>query len=376
MRNRNENDNNKNPRFIIAGFLAVIAAYSGLSAVGYAIVSRIFGGAGGLATAALSGLVGTLLFLSILWIFAAVRMRMFKNDPRFDIHNQLLDTLDEISRGNFDVLLTPDIRAPHWDIADAVNKMARDLGDMETMRQDFISNVSHEIRSPLTSIGGFAALLKNDALSADERRHYAEIIEAETKRLSCLSDNLLKLSALDGEKKPLSMRVFRLDRQLQQVALTLEPLWAAKSLNLEADLQKCDCVGDEDLLSQVWVNLLDNAIKFTPDGGNVRIKLTAGDAPVVEVADSGEGISQEDRLRVFERFYKADKSRDRALGGNGLGLSLVKKIVELHGGSVTVKGEVGKGAALTVVLPVCAGSGGTPAATTAKPAPFPRNEPL
>jgi signal transduction histidine kinase len=291
-------------------------------------------------------------FMLLLWALSRIRERLWVHSHQDSPHTQILDAISEVARGNFNVFIGADERSPHNEMAEAFNKMARDLGDIETMRQDFISNVSHEIQSPLTSIGGFAALLKNDALSDDERRHYAEIIETESRRLSSLSDNLLKLSALDSEKKPLTIRAFRLDKQLETITLTLEPQWSAKSLNIEVDLDKCEYIGDEDLLSQVWVNLLHNAVKFTPNGGDIHIALTMNsEAVTVTISDSGVGIADEDKPRVFERFYKADKSRDRALGGNGLGLSLVRKIAELHGGTVTVDSEPGNGTTFTVVLP-------------------------
>jgi signal transduction histidine kinase len=264
----------------------------------------------------------------------------------------MLNALTEIGRGNFDIFLPPQKNSPHGEFLDVINKMARDLGDLDTMRKDFISNVSHEIQSPLTSIGGFAALLKNENLSAEERRHYAEIIEKESRRLSSLSDNLLKLSELDSEKTPLKLKVFSLDKQLEKIALTLEPQWSKKNLNVEAALSKCEYCGDEDLLSQVWMNLLHNAIKFTPMGGDIRISLCAAeDVVIVSIFDTGLGIAPEDTLRIFERFYKADKSRDRAMGGTGLGLSLVKKIVDLHEGEITVDSEPGKSTTFRISLP-------------------------
>jgi Signal transduction histidine kinase len=258
-----------------------------------------------------------------------------------------LEALNKISRGDFNISIAIHEHDPFSEVAESVNKMARELSSMESQRQDFISNVSHEIQSPLTSIKGFAALLQNDDLPSGERRRYAAIIEAESSRLSSLSDNLLKLSALDGEKKPLNLREYRLDRQLSQIILSLEPQWSEKNIIFDVDLPKYTLSADEDLLSQVWVNLLHNAIKFTPDGGKITVGLS-GDA--VTIADSGIGIAQSDLMRIFERFYKADKARDRALGGNGLGLSLVKRIVELHGFHITVESEINKGTQFTIRL--------------------------
>ena len=270
-----------------------------------------------------------------------------------NIHDELTGTLAQIAQGNFDVLLDPGHVGVFNDLAEAINDMAKNLGTLETMRQDFISNVSHEIQSPLTSIGGFAALLQKDGLSDGQRRHYAGIIASESRRLSSLSENLLKLSSLENNKIPLDKKAFRLDKQLENVTLTLEPQWSEKNIELEADMQKANVCGDEGLLSQVWVNLIHNAIKFTPKNGQINISLSVdGDTAVVKISDTGAGIAPDDQMHIFERFYKVDKARDRSLGGNGLGLSLAKKIVEMHGGHITVESDIGKGAAFFVFLPV------------------------
>ena len=257
----------------------------------------------------------------------------------------MLDALSRISQGDFTVFLVTDDHM-HVEFVEAINTMARNLGNMESMRQDFISNVSHEIQSPLTSISGFATLLKKSDLPLEERLRYAEIIGAESKRLSSLSENLLKLSTLDHN--PIRKETLRLDQQLSSIILTLEPLWMSKQLIVEADLPRCALEGDEDLLSQVWMNLLVNAIKFTPAGGTIFVSLRDHK---VTITDTGIGISSEDIPHIFERFYKVDKSRDRSLGGNGLGLSLVKKIIELHNGTVEVHSELYVGTAFTIVLP-------------------------
>jgi len=326
------------------GFLLVITA---CVTAGYCILSLL----------ELSGLWRTLLSLwigIILFALFGFIMHFFgkglQENHNIRQHGDLLDAMQRIAGGDFSVFVPTDDLA-HTELAEAINNMAKNLGNLETMRQDFISNVSHEIQSPLTSIGGFASLLKKDGLSDNERRRYAAIIEAESKRLSSLSDNLLKLSSLDNN--PIIKSGFRLDKQLSSVILTLEPQWSEKNISLEADLQKFTVCGDEDLLSQIWVNLLHNAIKFTPENGRINIAMSAnGDLAVVKISDTGVGIAPEDQIHIFERFYKADKARDRSLGGNGLGLSLVKKIVELHGGSVTVESTLGKGTMFETILPL------------------------
>ncbi len=290
--------------------------------------------------------VGFLIFALLAWIIHLIAEQFYQGDNRRrGSWEDTLTALEQISRGEFSVFL-PENEDVHFnDLTKAVNDMARNLGDLDKMRSDFISNVSHEIQSPLTSISGFAALLKTD-LPEEERRRYAEIIETESKRLSGLSNNLMKLSSLDNQT--ITRHDFRLDKQLQNVVLALEPHWAAKNITLEADLEKTTVNGDEELLSQVWMNLLHNAVKFTPQDGIIYVSLKDR---AVKIADTGCGIPQEELPRIFERFYKVDKARDRSLGGNGLGLSIVKKILDLHEWPVRIESELGKGTTFTITLP-------------------------
>ena len=342
---------------IVIGFVAISIILSCFFFMGYNATSLIYKTTGRPAESlahVLSALTGMMFFSIAIILFNLVRKHGRGGLRRHFIQSTMMDAIDQISHGNFEVLINLDELGPqHHEVAEALNDMAQNLGTLETMRQDFISNVSHEIQSPLTSIGGFATLLKKSDLLDAERQRFAEIIEAESQRLSSLSDNLLKLSSLDNNKIPLTARKFRLDKQLEHIALTLEPQWSAKKITLEADLQKLTVSGDEDLLSQVWMNLLHNAIKFTPDSGQISVMLMLDDtSATVKISDTGVGIAPEDQMHIFERFYKADKARDRSLGGNGLGLSLVKKIVELHGGSVAVESEIGKCTAFEIFLPV------------------------
>jgi signal transduction histidine kinase len=298
-----------------------------------------------------SGLTGMLLAMTAA---RAIHMMVYGDHHVWGkrLWTETLDAFDRITRGDFDVFIQPG-RYGHFDVlVEKVNKMARELGSMEQLRQEFISNVSHEIQSPLTSISGFASLLRNGALAAERRDHYVDVIETESRRLSSLSDNLLKLSSLESGMDSLPFTEYRLDKQIENAALTLEPQWSKKNLQVEADLDKLSISGDQDLMSQVWINLLNNAVKFTPPCGRLMITLRLKDEEVCcAISDTGAGISPEDQPHIFERFYKSDKARDRSLGGNGLGLSIVKKIVDMHGGSVSSGSEAGKGAAFTVTLP-------------------------
>jgi signal transduction histidine kinase len=268
--------------------------------------------------------------------------------------NEIIKALERIAGGDFDVLLpVREDRGPYADLAASVNKMAKELGTMETLRQEFISNVSHEIQSPLTSIRGFAELIRSGGVSEDDKDHYLDIIGIESRRLSKLSENLLKLSALEDGGAALAPAKFRLDKQIENAVLMFDPQWGQKNISLSIELEAVALTGDEELLKQVWINLVHNALKFTQEGGAVGIELTqAGGFALCKVRDDGVGIPEESLPHIFERFYRADKARGRTGGGNGLGLSLAKKILELHGGSIAAESAVGKGTTFSVRLPL------------------------
>ncbi|MCM3719538.1 sensor histidine kinase [Fictibacillus phosphorivorans] len=272
----------------------------------------------------------------------------------------IIQAMKMIAEGNFNVDLSfytsrfreRDKHHPYYQIVENMKLMATKLGEMEEMRQEFISNVSHEIQSPLTSISGFAHALQNEELSPEERRHYLEIIEMESLRLSKLSENLLKLTSLESEHLSLERKNYRLDHQLRRIILANEPLWAEKDINMDISLDHVMITADEELMDQVWINIIHNSIKFTQQRGTISITAyTLEDGSVqVMIRDTGIGMEKDTIMHIFERFYKADQSRNRKSGGNGLGLSIVKKIIDLHKGEIRVQSEVGKGTAITVTL--------------------------
>lgn len=299
----------------------------------------------------------TLIFTFFLFGMSVVLIRyLFRPEAKaMQLVNALTDAMARMGKGDFNVNVevNPRYAGQYYEVVENFKKMAADLGQIEDMRQQFVANVSHEIQSPLTSIKGFAQALRSDRLTDDQRNHYLDIIEAESGRLSRLSDNLLKLTTLESKRPPYQPRFYRLDKQLRQVVLAAEPLWQAKGLELDIRLAECELEGDEELLRQVWVNLLHNAIKFTPDGGALGIVLTVtGNCALVNVEDSGPGVAPEHLPRLFERFYKADKSRNRAAGGSGLGLSIVQRIVQMHHGDVSIENKLVTGTRATVELPL------------------------
>lgn len=222
-----------------------------------------------------------------------------------------------------------------------------DARRFDQMRSEFVANVSHELRTPLTAINGFVETLLDGALEDKLLcRRFLTIIDKETNRLARLIDDLLSLSAIESKERLLTLKPICIVRSIRQVINILGPQASEKRLHLELisepDLPPVNA--DEDLVGQVLINLIDNAIKYTTCEGKIVIRVQKqGDRVVTTITDTGPGISEDDRMRLFERFYRVDKARSRELGGTGLGLAIVKHIVESHGGEVFVDSEVGRG---------------------------------
>ncbi|MDY3918648.1 MAG: HAMP domain-containing sensor histidine kinase [Candidatus Limivivens sp.] len=268
----------------------------------------------------------------------------------------LADATSQVAQGDFSVYIPPLHTPEKLDYLDVMimdfNKMVEELGSIETLKTDFFSNVSHEIKTPLAVIQSNAELLQKKDLPDEQQKECTEIILQATKRLSSLITNMLKLNKLEKQAiKPIPKK-YDLCAQLCECALQFEHMWEDKAIELEADLEEHVVIeGDEELLAMVWTNLLSNAIKFTPSGGTITISQTSDDKKVrVSVADTGCGMDEETKRRVFDKFYQGDTSH--ATEGNGLGLALVKRILQLSDGSISVESAVGKGTAFTVELPV------------------------
>lgn len=278
---------------------------------------------------------------SVLFLFAAAYIvRPIKS---------LSEATKRIAQGNFSVRIPEKRQDEIGQLIVSFNAMAKELQSIEMLRSDFVSAISHEFKTPLTSIRGYAQLLR-ESETDETKKEYAGIIVEETERLSHLASNILLLTRLEQDGTALTSECFRLDEQLRRVVLLLESAWQEKGLKLQIELPEVHYAGNEHLLHQVWMNLLDNAIKFSPHGGQVSISLQ-GQAGAVEceIKDAGEGIPQTLHGKVFEKFFKADQSRTGK--GNGLGLSIVKRIVAMHGGEVFLTSETGQGTTVTVLLP-------------------------
>lgn len=259
-----------------------------------------------------------------------------------------LEAMQRISEFDFSVRIKDSRLFADLEIAENFNEMACRLQSVELLREDFVSNFSHEFKTPIVSISGFATLLKNPDLSAEEREEYLNVIIDESARLVRLSESVLMLSRLDSQT--IENEEFLLDEQLRQSMLLFDHAASEKGVALSAELEKITVVNEKKLMSQIWINLLSNAVKFTPRGGKVEVSAQDVDGVVtVCIRDSGCGMDETTQKNMFNKFYQGDTSH--ATEGNGLGLSVVKKICDLLYIQISVESAVGVGTLFTLVFP-------------------------
>jgi len=260
------------------------------------------------------------------------------------------DALQEVSAGNFHVQVSETQRIEELaQMAANFNRMVQQLQNTETVHGDFIANLSHEFKTPLASIEGYAVLLKDDRLSHAEHTEYVDRIIRATHRLSSLSGNILKISRLESQEIITDKKPYRLDEQLRQAVLLLEADWSQKNLDLDIQLDDVVYYGNDELLMQVWLNLLSNAIKFTPEGGSITIQLIQTNRIKIVIRDTGIGMDTETAKHIFDKFYQGDTSRKSE--GNGLGLAIVNRIIKLCSGTIQTDTALGEGTTFTVCLP-------------------------
>lgn len=235
-------------------------------------------------------------------------------------------------------------------IIESINTMADEISGMETLKTDFVANVSHEIKTPLSVIGNYATMLQDPELEPEKRIQYAKALKSASKRLSELITNILKLNKLENQQIYPDTEVYNLSEQLCECVLGFEDVWEKKNIDMDISIEEDVYVNSSaELLFIVWNNLLSNAIKFTEEGGTVGVRLEKWDMGAkISVIDTGCGISKEDGKQIFDKFYQGDTSR--ATQGNGLGLALVKRIIDITGSDISVESELGKGSTFTVAL--------------------------
>ena len=270
--------------------------------------------------------------------------------------NWLIDQMNRLADGDFQARVhfkKPISMIPAFlQVEESFNKMAWELGDTEVLRQDFVNNFSHEFKTPIVSIAGFAKLLQRADLDEAQRREYIDAIVEESARLSSMATNVLKLTKVENQTILTGVTEYNLSEQLRSAVLLLENDWTAKHIELDMEFPEVSIQANEALMKEVFINLLHNAVKFSPEYGPLQVRIIQEqDAVRVTIANSGE-IPEADLKRIFQKFYQADRSHGSA--GNGVGLAIVKKIVELHQGTVEAESK-GGAVIFTVTLPREAG---------------------
>ena len=291
----------------------------------------------------------TIVFLSVLCTVADLVRRRIMIDR---LTQQILEATERIAAGDFSVRLIPRHGYSGYDQYDVImenlNTMAAELQKSEVLKTDFVSNVSHELKTPLTVIRSYAQLLREET-DPILREKYAETLIQAANRLSGLTSNILQLSKLENQKILPEKKKFRLDESLAECILNFEDVLEKKNIEVSCDMEETEVFSSQSYLELVWNNLLSNAVKFTDEGGMVAITLKKiGMNAVVTVSDTGCGISAEAGARLFDKFYQGDTSH--AHEGNGLGLALVKKVIDILGGEISVKSEKGKGSTFIVTI--------------------------
>ena len=279
--------------------------------------------------------------------------RTLKNMNRY--FGQLIDGINGVAGGDFSFKLDPKKGGPYRAVFENFNKMTGELGSVQTLRDDFVNQFSHEFKTPISSISGFARLLQEKELPPEKQSQYLEIIGEEATRLSDLSGTVMLLSELENQRMIPDRTYYSLDEQIKECVILLAPEWGLKHLDLDGeDLMPVVYLGNGDIMKQVWINLINNAVKYSPEGGKITLSLKKeGKEAVFSVEDQGPGISEEDREKIFQKYFQS-KSNGRVMSskGLGLGLSIVKRILTLCGGRIEVESRAGQGSKFTVFLPL------------------------
>ena len=291
-----------------------------------------------------------MLYLVVVSLFVGVLVTVLLSRLFFAPIKRMRQAMARVAEGDFDTkLYTRSNSREIRDIYAGFNLMTDELRSMEVLQTDFVSNVSHEFKTPLGAIEGYSTLLQDCDNLTPQQREYVDKIIFNTQRLSSLTGSILLLSKLENQQIPTGQSSFSLDEQIRQTIVTLEPVWAPKDIEFDVDMAAVQYFGNEPLMRHVWSNLLSNAAKFSPQGEEIHIGLSRKEGEILFwIRDFGPGIPQESMNHIFSRFYQADSSHKQE--GNGLGLALVDKILRLEGGSITAENCPDGGCKFTVTL--------------------------
>lgn len=304
------------------------------------------------------GTFGYIIAMLITSLIIGTFFGYFLSERYFRPLKQLSNASKKIADGDFSVsieeLKFKDDDTELNDLIKNFNIMAVQLSKIETLRSDFIANVSHEFKTPLATIQGYVTLLEDDKLSKEERNNYLNIIFDATKKLTNLTSNILKISKLENQEIEISKKEYNVSEQLREVIILLQASWEKKNIEFDLELEDCMIISDEELLQQVWMNIISNAIKFSNDEGKISLHLESYSSYIsISIKDEGCGMDEETISHIFDKFYQGDKSHSKE--GNGLGLSLAKRIVLLCKGEINVESKLNEGTTVTVNLPIYLG---------------------
>ena len=287
--------------------------------------------------------VGNIILVMVLTsIFMGATISIFASKIPLKPVNKWVNNMNRLASGDFKVRMKfgkPLGNHPTFlELTDSFNTLAEELQNTEMLRRDFINNFSHEFKTPIVSIAGFAKLLKKGNLSEEQKMQYLDAIEEESMRLSYMATNVLNLTKVENQTILSDVSTFNLSEQIRSSVLLLEEKWSRKNIDLQLDFDEYTIEANEELLKEVWINLLDNAVKFSPDNGKVSVFINdKGDIINVSISNTGVEIPREKLDKIWNKFYQADESHSSY--GNGIGLAIVKRITELHKGEVTVRSE-------------------------------------
>ena len=301
------------------------------------------------------GLFGMLILIVIFFVLSVVvGLLVFYRFNQLFLKplNDLGAAIKEVEKGNYDVEVKADARVRElYHLLMGFNRMTKEISSVELLKKDFISYFSHEFKTPITSIRGFSKQIKERDLDTEKQKEYIDIIYRESDRLIRMSSNVLTLTTLEHQATLTDTKIFSLDEQLRRTLLVLEKQWSEKDLELELKLAEIEIDSNEEIIKQIWLNVIGNAINYSNHGGKLKIECEKeGEFAKVRIRDYGAGMSALVRKRIFEKFYQGDASHGTS--GNGLGMSIVKRIIDLCDGKIVIKSQPKKGTVVMIYLPV------------------------
>ena len=332
----------RTPRQLMIGFVAVVNTLSGI--IGALLWSLFLSKGSDLHPSA------TPFVPLVTTILVAIPLSALVSKPTARPFWDLIKATKAISKGDYSVRVEEKGEGEILELLRSFNQITAELGSTELMRNDFINTFSHEFKTPIVSIRGFAKRLRQNGLSEQQRRDYLDYIVSESERLADISSNILLLAKYENQQIVAERRIYELDEQIRRCILRLESQWEAEEMAFDISLETLHYDGNEEMLDHVWLNLIGNAIKFSHHGGTIHISATRRrDHIEVCIRDEGIGMNRQTMEHIFDKFYQGDAAR--ASAGNGLGLPLVRRIIDLCGGEISVESEEGAGTAFHVSLP-------------------------